>query len=128
MTLTSSVVLVVESIMAITEYVERDNASKFASFVELYPMTGRKHQLRVHCASALHTPIIGDEKYGAGVSSHLAQALGPDIPLQLHSRAIVLPYSSGKGSFTLDRGRVRVEAPLPDHMVRVWNYFGWKTS
>lgn len=32
--------------------------------VALYPKTGRKHQLRVHCAEVLNTPIFGDIKYG----------------------------------------------------------------
>ena len=34
--------------------------------IELYPLTGRTHQLRVHCAhpDGLGTPIIGDSLYG----------------------------------------------------------------
>jgi len=38
-----------------------------ASFtlVELYPKTGRTHQLRVHM-SCLHHPIVGDRMYGGG--------------------------------------------------------------
>ena len=34
--------------------------------IELYPLTGRTHQLRVHCAhpDGLGTPIIGDNLYG----------------------------------------------------------------
>lgn len=34
--------------------------------VELFPLTGRTHQLRVHCAHAegLGTPIVGDRLYG----------------------------------------------------------------
>ena len=31
--------------------------------VELNPMTGRKHQLRIHCNKHLN-PIVGDQKYG----------------------------------------------------------------
>ena len=34
------------------------------ALVELYPSTGRTHQLRVHCAEVLGTPIVGDKKYG----------------------------------------------------------------
>ena len=33
--------------------------------VELKPLTGRTHQLRVHCAAIGH-PIIGDDIYGLG--------------------------------------------------------------
>ncbi len=38
------------------------------SFAFLYPWTGRKHQLRVHCASVLKAPILGDDKYGPDVA------------------------------------------------------------
>jgi len=34
-----------------------------ATFVELYPQTGRTHQLRVHLAHLGH-PLLGDERYG----------------------------------------------------------------
>ncbi|MDR2724296.1 MAG: RluA family pseudouridine synthase [Holosporaceae bacterium] len=33
------------------------------TLLELNPLTGRKHQLRVHCAEALGAPILGDRKY-----------------------------------------------------------------
>ena len=32
--------------------------------LRLIPETGRTHQLRVHCASALNAPILGDALYG----------------------------------------------------------------
>lgn len=34
------------------------------TLLELFPHTGRTHQLRVHCAEILKTPIVGDKKYG----------------------------------------------------------------
>jgi 23S rRNA pseudouridine955/2504/2580 synthase len=34
-----------------------------AALLELKPSTGRKHQLRVHCAEVLNAPIWGDKKY-----------------------------------------------------------------
>jgi len=34
------------------------------TLLELTPVTGRKHQLRVHCANALASPVVGDFKYG----------------------------------------------------------------
>ena len=35
------------------------------SLIELIPITGRSHQLRVHCAQELRHPIFGDVKYGS---------------------------------------------------------------
>lgn len=32
-------------------------------WLQLSPVTGRKHQLRVHCAQVLHAPIVGDTRY-----------------------------------------------------------------
>ena len=39
----------------------RDNVTR----VELRPLTGRTHQLRVHMAIGLQAPILGDQLYGA---------------------------------------------------------------
>ena len=51
---------------AITEYRPlKTNDAEFQhfTFLELQPQTGRKHQLRVHCAESLNSPILGDKKY-----------------------------------------------------------------
>lgn len=66
--------------------------------LELRPLTGRTHQLRVHCAT-LGFPIRGDKVYGRG------GAMG----LQLHARAIEIPLYNNKPP-------VSVEAPVPLHM------------
>ncbi|KAM3291488.1 RNA putativeuridine synthase 4, mitochondrial isoform X1 [Capsicum chacoense] len=49
---------------ALTEYRIIGSSGKGYTWLELSPLTGRKHQLRVHCAEALGTPIVGDYKYG----------------------------------------------------------------
>ncbi|GAB2293089.1 hypothetical protein Dimus_027303 [Dionaea muscipula] len=49
---------------AITEYRVLGPMINGCSWIELQPHTSRKHQLRVHCAEALGTPIVGDYKYG----------------------------------------------------------------
>lgn len=64
---------------AVTQYKilsVRDCGSKKYAFVELSPLTGRTHQLRVHCAHkmGLDTPIVGDALYGK-----------PDKRLMLHA-------------------------------------------
>lgn len=73
--------------------------SKTHAYLALKPLTGRTHQLRVHCA-ALGWPILGDRIYGAG------GAMG----LQLHARAIKIPLYKNKEP-------VGVEAPAPEHML-----------
>jgi tRNA pseudouridine32 synthase/23S rRNA pseudouridine746 synthase len=76
------------------------------AFLELAPLTGRTHQLRVHCA-ALGWPVLGDAIYGHG------GAMG----LQLHARAITVPLYKNKDA-------VKVEAPPPGHMREALAAFG----
>ncbi len=45
------------------------------SLVELEPLTGRTHQLRLHCAH-LGCPILGDPQYGSPESMALSAQLG----------------------------------------------------
>ena len=40
-----------------------------AAWVRLWPRTGRRHQLRLHCAKVLQTPILGDSKYGGAAAA-----------------------------------------------------------
>lgn len=65
---------------AVTYYRVRHSHPGGLSWVELEPVTGRRHQLRVHCAKVLGAPIVGDVLYGyEGVRPHkaLARALEP---------------------------------------------------
>ncbi|MFN8721058.1 MAG: RluA family pseudouridine synthase [Rhodospirillales bacterium] len=99
---------------AFTDYTVVEHAHRSAAWVALWPRTGRTHQLRVHMA-AIGTPILGDGKYGADK----ARVEGADLPdrLHLHARRIVVPHPRG--------GRVDVTAPLPPHMRRTWDWFGF---
>ena len=91
-----------------------DGAGKQASWLGLMPVTGRTHQLRVHCA-AIGTPILGDFKYGEA-AAHLTSIPG-SRRLHLHARSLSIPHPLG--------GRLQVTAPLPPHMRRVWEFFGF---
>ncbi|MED6182169.1 hypothetical protein PIB30_026023 [Stylosanthes scabra] len=64
---------------AVTEYRVLGPKINGCSWVELRPLTYRKHQLRVHCAEALGTPIVGDYKYGWFVHSRWKQMPRADI-------------------------------------------------
>ena len=54
----------------------RENTCKLA----LQPVTGRTHQLRVHCAHVGH-PILGDPQYGSAESKAFSETLG--LPYQM---------------------------------------------
>lgn len=81
--------------------------SEFAgySLVQASPVTGRTHQIRVHCAYAGH-PIAGDDKYMDDASLKAFRALG-GRRLMLHARAL---------EFTLPNSgeTVRLEAPYDE--------------
>lgn len=71
------------------------------TWLDLRPVTGRTHQLRVHCA-AMGWPILGDAIYGTA-----PRFGGPG--LHLHARSVSLPLSAKKEP-------ILVEAPVPPHM------------
>jgi tRNA pseudouridine32 synthase/23S rRNA pseudouridine746 synthase len=81
------------------------------SFVALEPVTGRTHQLRVHCAAS-GFPIVGDNIYGTAPRFD-----GP--VLHLLAREVVVPVSKSKPS-------VHVTAPVPPHMKERLAMCGWK--
>ena len=81
------------------------------TWLALEPLTGRTHQLRVHCA-AMGLPIVGDNIYGRA-----PRFGGP--PLHLHSREIVVPISKNKPP-------VKVTAPVPPHMRDALTTCGWR--
>ena len=99
---------------AITYYTVVDHAGSRASWLALLPVTGRTHQLRAHCA-ALGTPILGDGKYG-GSGAQLPGGAAAHR-LHLHARALDIPHPQG--------GTLSVTAPLPPHMRRMWEFFGF---
>jgi tRNA pseudouridine32 synthase/23S rRNA pseudouridine746 synthase len=80
------------------------------TWLALEPLTGRTHQLRVHCAE-MGFPILGDPIYGSA-----PRVGGP--PLHLHSRRIVVPISKNKPA-------VVTEAPAPKHMHEMLKKCGW---
>ena len=69
------------------------------------PVTGRTHQIRVHCAFAGH-PIAGDDKYMDNSSFKAFRATGGER-LMLHAQALEfsLPASGDK---------IKLEAPYDD--------------
>jgi 23S rRNA pseudouridine955/2504/2580 synthase len=103
---------------AITEYRTLDNAAQKLAWLELNPLTGRTHQLRVHCV-ALGAPIVGDVKYARPDQNNAFSASISGLPpeLHLHARALSLPHPAG--------GTLIVEADLPPHMVQTFRTLGF---
>jgi len=81
------------------------------TWLALEPLTGRTHQLRVHCAE-MGWPIVGDAIYGT------APRKGGPI-LQLHSREITVPLYKNRAPIT-------VSAPVPEHMRERLSECGWR--
>jgi tRNA pseudouridine32 synthase/23S rRNA pseudouridine746 synthase len=83
------------------------------TWLALEPLTGRTHQLRVHCAET-GWPIVGDAIYGSAPRTG-----GPT--LHLHSREVVVPLYKNKDA-------IRVVAPVPEHMRERLALCGWQSS
>lgn len=79
------------------------------SLLEIRPLTGRSHQIRIQAASRGH-PIFGDVQYGS------TQAFGPpaneprDRLIALHARSLTIIHPATWQPLT-------IAAPLPDY----WN-------
>ena len=83
------------------------------AWLALDPITGRTHQLRVHCAE-MGWPIVGDTIYGRAPRSG-----GP--VLHLLAREVVVPLYK-------NRAPIRIIAPVPQHMHAALAACGWKAD
>ena len=84
---------------AVTDFLVRGRSADL-TWLELRPLTGRTHQLRVHLA-AVHCPILGDAVYG-NPPAH-------GVSLHLHARSIAVPLYPR-------RPAIAATAPPPAHM------------
>ena len=101
-----------------TRYRVLDRAGNRAAWVELQPLTGRTHQLRVHMAAIGH-PIVGDGKYG-GQEAFLTGAISRKM--HLHARRLIIdaPKDKDGGGDTID-----VTAELPEHFAASMDQLGF---
>ena len=108
---------------SLTYYAIVDKVAPRCAWLSMKPLTGRTHQLRAH-AEAIGHPIFGDPKYGHRPEDDVrrrdplrAMPDGLDRKLHLLARRLVLPHPAG--------GVIDVTAPLPEHMRRTWDTFGF---
>jgi tRNA pseudouridine32 synthase/23S rRNA pseudouridine746 synthase len=85
-------------------------SGKRYTWLALEPLTGRTHQLRMHCAER-GFPVVGDTIYG-----NAPRQGGP--PLHLHAREVTVPISKNKPP-------VKITAPVPAHMRDLLTACGW---
>ncbi|WP_338466703.1 RluA family pseudouridine synthase [Novosphingobium sp. ZN18A2] len=90
-----------------------DRAGNRAAWVELQPLTGRTHQLRVHMAAIGH-PIVGDGKYG-GQGAFLTGSISRKM--HLHARRLRIEHPEGD--------HIDVTAPLPEHFAASMEQLGF---
>lgn len=95
-----------EALHSMTRYV-RKNVANGLSWVEIFPTTGRMHQIRAHMAFIGH-PIVGDMVYGPEVN----QAHNSELLLHCHHMA-----------WTVDAVTVSVTAPCPSRFDTVSDLF-----
>lgn len=102
-----------EGLPAVSLYQVQDHLSDKISWLQMSPLTGRTHQLRIHAAEVLKTPILGDNRYGR--KSELVKNLPKKM--FLHARAISIPLANNKS--------LMIEAPLPEHFNLAFKQFGF---
>lgn len=116
--------------VAVTQY-QVLSSTLSSALVELQPVTGIKHQLRVHLSFGLDCPVLGDHKYSdwnrlapqklsAGILKKLGlqQTKARYIPLHLHARQLILP---ALGSGTKE---ILLTCKLPHFFVRSLDRLG----
>ncbi|MCK4903415.1 MAG: RluA family pseudouridine synthase [Candidatus Marinimicrobia bacterium] len=97
--------------------------SQYFSHVNFFPKTGRTHQIRVH-SSFVGNPIIGDIKYGGGLSR--IKGYIPEISKKLESFFKIVQrhiLHAQKISFIHPRNekKMNFESDLPDDIKNIFN-------
>ena len=99
-----------------TRYRVVDKVGDKAAWLELEPLTGRTHQLRVHCAAMGH-PIVGDGKYG-GQDAFLTGSISRKM--HLHARRLVIGAPGGE--------IIDAVAELPEHFAASMAQLGFSEA
>lgn len=96
---------------ALTKYKVIDQLGDKLCLLEVEPITGRKHQIRIHLAS-IGIPILGDGKYG-GKRAFVGNLSNK---IHLHSYKIFIENYFGKS--------LSIKAPISDHLRNTFDSLG----
>jgi 23S rRNA pseudouridine955/2504/2580 synthase len=88
---------------AVTDYRVIKQLGDGKALLEVMPLTGRTHQIRLHLSS-INCPILGDIKFGGLRAEHLF----------LHAHKISLSVR--------DRGQIHQTAPIPSYFTKLCNF------
>lgn len=98
---------------AITEYKVKEYFifdGQDYSLVEVFPKTGRTHQIRIHFLSIGH-PIVGDQLYGSKkINSPADESFNLNRQF-LHAQSLEFTTEDGQ--------RIKIEADLPDELKKI---------
>ncbi len=99
-----------------TRYRVIASAGQAYSWLALEPLTGRTHQLRIHCSEIGH-PIVGDKKYAE------KREISGRVTNKLHLHARGLRFAHPRSGQNL-----RFTAPLTGHMATTWSLFEFQAE
>jgi len=96
----------------------------------LFPKTGRRHQLRVHCAEVLGTPILGDDLHSGKGGSDEVEGEGEDVPVR-RKKGLYLYCQKVSLNHPISGEMVSAEIPEPFRFTRTRTKalkgFEWET-
>ena len=104
---------------AVTEYniLWKGNfKNNLISVVEFCPLTGRKHQLRAH-SFYMGCPILGDKKYKINNKNYENIKMFC-YNMHLHAKEVGVPDLEGI--------TIRIKAPIPSHMLKIFQLINFK--
>lgn len=115
--------------LAWTKYSLLSRSEDNCSLIDVQPITGFRHQIRVHLADAIMCPVLGDYKF-AGPLFRLNKSLAKKMdligsmpgytrgPLYLHAYQVKIPRD--------DKESLIINAPFPEYFVKTTVALGLK--
>lgn len=98
---------------AVSHYRVLERYNNDAALLDVETRTGRKHQVRVHCAKGLGHPIVGDDLYGRSKpQNNKGKQQQQKQRFHLHAASLQLPLLSLNGESST-RSSFVIKAPLP---------------